>query len=1106
MPTFYPKKTFQLSGSNMDFVEKVFFGDDLVSPIAYLDTTGISGFVPNNAKTSSVRVHLNDDILDLGVQNVVLDSDSQVLVSGLLPRYVSGEIGSIIQLSGENFYRITDVNFGDVSSEFSVISPNLLEAIVPSGAVYDQVTVFSSERTGLNNNQTIPSGKTYNKFIPLPKISGLSSGQLRQGQELTFGGVALSGVTGVKVNNILFSNYISLGSTGFKATVPTGNTRGVPELMLESGQIISGDSEYSFKPAAEIVGVQQGRWAGQIARISGYNFNSGLFHTGEGDGTGCLVSFEGQTGNFKIISDAGGYNRLEGHVPVNIPLVVSGGNISAGVSPTIVNLDVSLFSQDFPEQYPSRASFRPSIKAPVITGVSPASGVGNTSITIQGTDFFGITGVNLRAGNIGGGETVEQGIVSNFDGTEIQATVPDTSSFSTAGGFISIDISGYYGYHYLEDIYFVLGTPNVSKVIPDTDVLPGSTGTMYGSRLYSGSQVRLYNNNLAPVNYRGEIMVSGYTTGHDEIIFNFPNSFETGNNYKLRVTNDRASSPLSQGAFTALYSPDIATITPISGEFESPVVVSGYFEGIKPSGLKIGNRIVSTYTQTSTTGISFNIPQNTKSDYLNISTSGGEVSSSGILNISPNKPTISGFYIGEGEIPSSFSSDQVFKAGDTITVTGQRMHLVTGVLFSGENYEFSVNNFAQQNPTVLSFAAPQGVNSGSGEFILSDTKSRRVQSPSSINEVTLSGYSDHLLPDEYITFSGNNCTGLSLNFTSLTGGAVSVEATVNDSTVVPLQTKFKVPTGIVDSTLTISGRGNTFASEVLNFQPLGVISGVSGVDVAGGYTIDSGNLLNISGINVNNTYSSGSFSVGVSGTGNAEGINKVHFYETSGVETGTTSEGDLITRVGIRVDDGFVGTGQLFVVSPWETSIVEGSVDENDYDNSTLIRGTSMEAKLPQIINKFPQEYKIQGTQVNVNSFGPQRGPTGTAVSLTGAGLKGVRQVFFDVPSGERFEADFTVPSDNKIITTVPEEAIEARGMTNILLSGATNFTVKDFEVVLDASVVEFNIVEENDVPASSTRVGNFTQKETIGGVVFLVTRTRFPDGTTAVVSSVPEG
>ncbi len=105
-----------------------------------------------------------------------------------------------------------------------------------------------------------------------------------------------------------------------------------------------------------------------------------------------------------------------------------------------------------------------------------------------------------------------------------------------------------------------------------------------------------------------------------------------------------------------------------------------------------------------------------------------------------------------------------------------------------------------------------------------------------------------------------------------------------------------------------------------------------------------------------------------------------------------------------------------------------------------------------------------------------------------------VTGVFFKIPSGDALNSSFTINSSTKITATVPEEGIEARGMANILLSGGTNQDIGQFEMILDASVVEFNIVEENDTPASSTRVGNFTQKETINGTVFLVTRTRFPD------------
>ena len=54
MPTFYPKKLFTVSGKNMNFVERVMFGEEEVSPLAYLGTTGVSGIVPSAAYTNDV--------------------------------------------------------------------------------------------------------------------------------------------------------------------------------------------------------------------------------------------------------------------------------------------------------------------------------------------------------------------------------------------------------------------------------------------------------------------------------------------------------------------------------------------------------------------------------------------------------------------------------------------------------------------------------------------------------------------------------------------------------------------------------------------------------------------------------------------------------------------------------------------------------------------------------------------------------------------------------------------------------------------------------------------------------------------------------------------
>ena len=104
MPTFRPKKRFILSGSNMNFTEKVRFGTDEVEDLFYVGSTGVSGNVPANAKTSQILIDTSySDTLNLGVAQVVLDSDSQILVSGLLPEDVSGSAGDLISLSGENF-------------------------------------------------------------------------------------------------------------------------------------------------------------------------------------------------------------------------------------------------------------------------------------------------------------------------------------------------------------------------------------------------------------------------------------------------------------------------------------------------------------------------------------------------------------------------------------------------------------------------------------------------------------------------------------------------------------------------------------------------------------------------------------------------------------------------------------------------------------------------------------------------------------------------------------------------------------------------------------------------------------------------------------------
>ena len=1129
MPDFNPKKLFVLSGSNMNFVDSVLFGEEEVEELFYISTTGISGKVPAAAATDNLFVSVGNGMLDLGSQYVVLDSDSQLIVSGISSEFVSGKAGDLIQISGENFYQVTDVNFGGTMgnqlAEFEVLSDNIIQAVVPTGANYSEVSVFSSIRTGTLGNTSLASGKSSNKFVPIPAVTGINSGQMLGGKDLVIGGQNLSGVTGISINDINFTNFTSLAGTGVKATVPTGlqvgdtytNTRGRINLLLESGISHLVQEDFSFEPFTQVVGITPGVQVGGTMTISGYNFNSGVFHTGEfagSLGTGCLVSVGGQTGNFKIIGDAGGYNRIQGNVPTGINLSVSGGNVAIGVEITTQSVD--LFSDDYPQTYVNEVRFRPGIGSPTFTSLSPKSGIGGDSIIIKGGNLYGITGLNYRGGNVGvGTEFKEVQIVEVTPGESLMSVIPDTSNFSSAGGFLDLDISGHFGNVGVQSAFFVYGTPVITNISPGgSGILPGSTGTIYGERLYSGTEVQLYGGNgtLAPANFQQKLNVSGYSTDHTEIVFNYPNVFETGNTYGIRAVNQRAGTSLHR--FTGFNNPVLSGVSRVSGVQGERVILSGTFEKIKPSGLTLGQKVITDFEQVPTagnphqfTGIVFDIPKNTQSNLINIDTSGGFVASTGILNVTPAAPEISGFYKSvTGQVPYYYNSDdQIFGGTDTITITGERLNLATGIRFTGLNSEIHLNVFESQNPNTMSFILPTGVNPDSGDFILQDFISREVNSPFPLNISLLSGYDGAVVPHGIMNFSGQNVTGLDIVFKNPTGGLIKPETTTNAISGGVDVLSIKLPTGISNQNILITGRHNDSIVEVFAYNPLPVITGVTGQNSSN--QISTGQLIGITGVNFGSSLaSSGSFgAVGISGT---QGLYASTRIDTNfGIENNLTGSGALgdpinyntfFNKLEVRVPNDFIGTGKLFI-----TDMVDG---------------------LEKQVNFFSEDFIITGERVNVTGYGPSRGVTGSQIEFTGFGLNNVDAVYLSTVSGQIdtdlgspsyntapdninngvIPAEFTRNSNNKITVTVPEEAIEFRGKTNILFTGGTNYTVSGFEIILDASVVEYNIVEENDTPTSSVNVGNFTQKETINGVVFLVTRTRFPDGTTAVISSTP--
>ena len=1162
-----PNSLFIFSGSNLNFINAVKFGDLVVGDLSYMGSTGISGLVPEAAYTTDVRLVTSFGPrgtagYSVGSPFVVLRQADQIDV-GPLPS-VSGKAGDIINITGENFYQLTTVKFGEVSGEFNTVDSQTVEVKVPLNADYAKITAFSSLRTGLANDQTIASGLSSDEFVPIPEVSGRSSSQLVSGSTLTVTGFSFKGVTGINFNNIITGATV-VDANSITAVVPSGNTRGVPSLLLQSGGVSSFPSTLPFNPLADVTGVGGAvgtTRTGDLVYLSGDNFSTGILYK---TGSNYLGTIMGQTGEFELITD----KVMSGLVPSGIPIIASSGNLGAGIDPVISSGLVSLFSDRYPETYPSETYFTPQIGPPSVSSITPASGIAGDVLAVKGSDLYSVTGVNLLpsdSANVGIG-TYQAGTLSEaIPGSQVNFEIGNAASIGALGEYYDVVLSGFFGAATGVSGFFSLGTPSISSNTPSTNIVPGVTGLIEGSRLYSGTTVELYTGEASVGSFQSYLTLpsSGYTSAYDQIEYTYPNSFLTGINYRMIVRNRRSFDGVTDPNLGVLRSPHFSGFEPLSGEFGETITVSGYFENMRTSGLKVGSTIVNTFNQPGTTGFTFQIPETSRSDVINVSTSGGGVSSAGILEVYLSKPSISGFYGGLTS-PAAIDYDQVFAVGDNLTVSGERLDLVTGVSFSGELGAVEINDFSNQGYDMLTLSLPK-INPDSGFFEVTDFKGRTSVSNTGINFNTVSGFVNNLLPGETMTLSGRNVSGMNVLFPSATGNnefvsSANLSNSINAENVESITVN--TPTGIVFGDLKITGRQNTIGVEGEAFVPVGVITGVSGFDA--NRIIPTGSYFFVTGINcfdsnlasMGETFFSGIEGVvGLSGSGmlksrmNGSTISPLTLQEyTTGTATIGGASNVFYSQVRVAAPK-FLMSGSLFTVDPWMTS--SGAVSEmnleKSYKNTDIFwnygpplnyNSTKNSAILTKKISSFPDTYSVTGENITFSGFSPVRQIVGGEIQISGENLNLVdrvqlKPILSNVVAGqvglsgasgaalnsarlESFDASFFHSGNSGIWASIPESF--PRGMAKISLHGPpvgailTTFSGTEsgigstkVEVLLNTSTVKYDIIKSGDAaPSDASRSMNYTIEEDIGGTIFLVTRTKFPDGTSAVISSVPK-
>ena len=280
---------------------------------------------------------------------------------------------------------------GSVAAASYSASATSITATVPAGAVSGALRVTTAGGTAV-------SAASFTITAPAaPVITSFSPGSGPVGQSVTVSGSGFTGVTSVKLNNqpVTF-NVANAGSLSF--AVPVGAASGKISVLASGGLMISA-TDFTVIPAPTVTSFSPTSGAaGTSVTITGTNLTGAT-----------QVRFNGVNAPGFVVNATG----------TSITVSVPGGATTGAVSVTTAAGTGA-----------SASAFTVTSSAPTITGLSPASGIIGSQVTITGANLSGATGVNFN------GKAVESYLIQNA--TTVTATVPGdatTGTVSVTTGF-----------------------------------------------------------------------------------------------------------------------------------------------------------------------------------------------------------------------------------------------------------------------------------------------------------------------------------------------------------------------------------------------------------------------------------------------------------------------------------------------------------------------------------------------------------------------------------------------------------------------------------------------------------------------------------------------
>lgn len=760
-----------ISGTNLSNITSLFINDRQATFYIINDSL-ISGIIPNDAISGPIIVNGFGGTTTGG--NITLNYGN-ITVSGFTN--ITGAISGFITISGSNFNRITDVIFNTgVTSSFSVLSSNIIQATVPEYSAWGPIWVSSAVR-GI-------SGLSPYYFVPTPRIDSFTPLSGLSGASVVLQGRGFSGITGVLFNNLpnispFTASFTVNSNTGITVTVPSGNVRGLIKVMGQSGVFDLSNDEFGAVVVITNVNPSKSK-AGVAVDISGINFQSDLLYNVNGK---YLVTFGNgvASGYFDRVNSS----RLTGLVPY--------GAQSGAVLVYDLNLNAYSTSGYWSLQH----------NLPVISTSGVQTGFYSGFAGLQGSDFFETSSILLTGFGRGTGNIIPS--VGQL-GDSLSFQYPDIS-----GGYYNIVVTTPQGVATGISGLFIRDSPIYQAIIPSSGAV-GALTTFSGRGIYSDSQV-FFNSTGFPAQ----------TVGNDltfqTIQFYVPSTARTGLNDVI-LYNQRGWATGS-GSFRLIAGSSFSGVNPSSGTFGDSASLSGLNLG-NITGLYLGSIPITTFTNIGNTGITFTVPNNSTTNYIAGISSAGTIFTTGKFAILSPNVFFSGF------------TPQSGYWGDTLIFSGTRLDTVTKVGFTGIGGEINPS-FTTVGISGITIQVPLGALSGTLKIYNDRFTSNSPYPFLLINSPAISGFSppSGKLGD-IISISGSSLSGCSFLFPNINGSFVQAGSVsyINNTGV-----NITVPREIINGPIIISDNNRYFGFSVNNFIVLPTISGFTPTGILTGQQV-----------------------------------------------------------------------------------------------------------------------------------------------------------------------------------------------------------------------------------------------------------------------------